>query len=108
MPDVWLRAGRRCTRMRGVRVVAVMFAAMTLTEVLMLWLLPPRRGIAPLELHFRYGLFVSGAISLAAMAFAARFGGSLDKLPKFLLDTRDMSSEKQLASAETSEGRTLH
>lgn len=99
---------RTINRMRGVRVVTVMFAAMTLTEVLMLWLLPPRRGIAPLELHFRYGLFVSGAISLVAMAFAARFGGSLDKLPKFLLDTREASAEKPHESSETSEGRTLH
>ena len=74
----------------------------------MLWLLPPRRGIAPLELHFRYGLFVSGAISLVAMAFAARFGGSLDKLPKFLLDTQEAPADKPHESAETSKGRTLH
>jgi hypothetical protein len=102
---------RTISRMRGVRVVTVMFAAMTLTEVLMLWLLPPRRGIAPLELHFRYGLFLSGAISLVAMAFAARFGGSLDKLPKFLLDTLETGQppgEKPHSRPETSEGRTLH
>jgi hypothetical protein len=99
---------RTISRMRGVRVVTVMFAAMTLTEVLMLCLLPPRRGATPLELHFRYGLFASGAISLIAIAVAARFGGSLDKLPKFLLDTRQAPVDQTRSSAETSEGRTLH
>jgi hypothetical protein len=91
-----------------VRIVTVMFAAMTLTETLMLWLMPPRRGIAPLELHFRYGLFLSGGISLAAMAVAARFGGSLDKLPKFLLDTQQDPDAHVRRTGETSDGQTLH
>jgi hypothetical protein len=99
---------RTIARMRGVRIVTVMFAAMTLTEALMLWLMPPRRGIAPLELHFRYGLFLSGAISLVAMAVAARFGGSLDNLPKFLLDTEEHPRRTTRARPETSDGQTLH
>src|SRR6185295_935964 len=64
---------RTIARMRGVRIVTAMFAAMTFTEALMLWLLPPHRGKAPLELHFRYGLFLSGALSLAGVAVAVRF-----------------------------------
>jgi hypothetical protein len=99
---------RTITRMRGVRIVAVMFAAMTLTEALMLWLMPPHRGLAPLELHFRYGLFVSGAISLVAMVVAARFGGSLDNLPQFLLDTREAPPEANTTDSESSAGQTLH
>jgi len=99
---------RTIARMRGVRVVAVMFAAMTLSETLMLWLLPPRRGMTPLELHFRYGLFVSGAISLLGMIVAARFGGSLDKLPKFLLDTREPRPPAPTRALDSSDGRTLH
>ncbi|MDF3071590.1 MAG: hypothetical protein K0R38_7191 [Polyangiaceae bacterium] len=99
---------RTIARMRGVRIVTVMFAAMTLTETLMLWLMPPRRGLAPLELHFRYGLFLSGAISLVAMAVAARFGGSLDNLPKFLMDTEQPGSPGKAGSRETSDGQTLH
>jgi hypothetical protein len=99
---------RTIARMRGVRVVAVMFAAMTLSEALMLWLMPPPRGVAPLELHFRYGLFLSGAISLVAMAVAARFGGSLDNLPKFLLDARQSAAAQRQATQESSQGRTLH
>jgi hypothetical protein len=99
---------RTIARMRGVRIVAVMFAAMTLTEVLMLWLMPPHRGATPLELRFRYGLYVSGAISLAAMVAAARFGGSLDNLPKFLLDTREAPDPVPPVTDESSAGRTLH
>jgi hypothetical protein len=99
---------RTIARMRGVRVVAVMFAAMTLTETLMLWLLPPRRGIAPLELHFRYGLFLSGAISVVAMAVAARFGGSLDNLPNFLLDRAEPDPPQRRGERESSAGQTLH
>jgi len=86
----------------------VMFASMTLIEAIMLWVLPPRRGMTPLELHFRYGLFLSGAISLVGMLVAARLGGSLDNLPKFLLDTRHPESGAEPVSDESSAGRTLH
>lgn len=99
---------RTIARMRGVRIVTVMFAAMTLTEALMLWLMPPHRGLTPLELRFRYGLYVSGAISLAGMLVAARFGGSLDNLPKFLLDTRAAPDAPENVKSESSVGQTLH
>lgn len=99
---------RTISRMRGVRIVTAMFASMTFTEAMMLWLLPPRRGIAPLELEFRYGLFVSAAISLLGIVVAARFGGSLDNLPKFLLDARAEADDEQAAAHETSAGKTLH
>ena len=99
---------RTINRMRGVRIVAAMFAAMTFTEALMLWLMPPHRGKTPLELHFRYGLFVSAAISLVGVVVAARFGGSLDKLPKFLLDTRQARPTPGARDSETSAGQTLH
>ncbi len=99
---------RTIARMRGVRVVTALFAAMTLSETLMLWLMPPRRGMTPLELHFRYGLFFSAAVSLVAMLVAARFGGSLDNLPKFLLDTRLPEAGPHGATGESSHGQTLH
>ena len=99
---------RTIARMRGVRIVTVMFAAMTLTEALMLWLLPPHRGATPLELRFRYGLYVSAAISVAGMVVAARFGGSLDNLPKFLLDTRAQPDAPENLKSESSAGQTLH
>lgn len=99
---------RTIARMRGVRVVTALFAAMTLSEALMLYSMPPRRGLAPLELHFRYGLFLSGAISLVAVLVAARFGGSLDNLPKFLLDAREAPVRGGPAASESSHGQTLH
>jgi hypothetical protein len=99
---------RTIARMRGVRVVSVLFAAMTLSETMMLWLMPPRRGLAPLELHFRYGLFLSAAISVVGMLIAARFGGSLDNLPKFLLDTRQAAPGPQATIEDSSHGQTLH
>jgi hypothetical protein len=99
---------RTISRMRGVRIVTVMFAAMTLTEVLMLLLLPPKGGAVPVEVHFQHGLFLSGAVSLAAMVVAARFGGSLDKLPKFLLDTREGGADPEPVAHESSDGHTLH
>ena len=99
---------RTIARMRGVRIVTVMFAAMTFIEAMMLWLMPPHRGVTPLELHFRYGLFLSAAISMAGVAVAIRFGGSLDNLPKFLLDTREPPDAVQTVASETSAGRTLH
>ncbi len=99
---------RTIARMRGVRIVTVMFAAMTFTEAMMLWLMPPHRGVTPLELHFRYGLFVSGALSLVGVAVATRFGGSLDNLPKFLLDTREVPDPAPSAPSESSAGQTLH
>lgn len=99
---------RTIARMRGVRVVTVLFAAMTLSETLMLWSMPPRRGLTPLELHFRYGLFLSAAISLVAMLVAARFGGSLDNLPKFLLDARQSPERTRGVTDESSQGQTLH
>ncbi len=99
---------RTIARMRGVRVVTVMFAAMTFTEAMMLWLMPPHRGLAPLELHFRYGLFVSGALSLLGMVVATRFGGNLDNLPNFLLDTREVGEPARSPPNESSAGQTLH
>jgi hypothetical protein len=106
MPLVITR--RTIARMRGVRVVTALFAAMTLSETLMLWLMPPRRGLTPLELHFRYGLFLSAGISLVAMLVAARLGGSLDNLPKFLLDTRQPPPKRGRSVEESSRGQTLH
>jgi hypothetical protein len=42
------------------------------------------------------------------MLVAARFGGSLDNLPKFLLDTRQSAVGDEPVSDESSAGRTLH
>lgn len=79
LPLVWTR--RTITRMRGVRVVVTLLAAMTLVEVLMLYFLPPvRRTPVPFALEWRWGLFASGLVSLLASLVGLRFGGSLPPL----------------------------
>jgi hypothetical protein len=45
---------------------------------------------------------------LLGVAVATRFGGSLDKLPKFLLDTRAEPTRGAAEPSETSDGQTLH
>lgn len=80
LPLLWTR--QTITRMRGVRVAVTMLAAMTLIEVAMLLLFPPKRHtLVPLELEWRWGIFASGLVSLAATILAVRFGGSLPPLP---------------------------
>ena len=92
------------SRMRGVRVAAVLLASMTLCEVLILVLLPPRsRGLVPVALEWRWGLYVSGLNSLLAAAVATRFGGALPPLPP--LPTSPSSATDK---PRRPDGRTLH
>lgn len=80
IPLVWTR--QTITRMRGVRVVVTLLAAMTLMEVLMMLFMPPRsRGPVPFAIEWRWGLYLSGLISLAATIVGVRFGGKLPPLP---------------------------
>ena len=73
---------RTITRMRGVRLVTVMLAVVPALEALMLLMLPPRgRGLVPVYIEWRWGLYVSLAVSAFATLAAARFGGSLPELP---------------------------
>lgn len=99
IPLVWTR--NTISRMRGVRVVAVLLASLTLCEVLMLALLPPRgRGLVPVALEWRWGLFASGLTSLLATFIGARFGGALPRLPTPASDAVEKPHRPG--------GRTLH
>jgi len=101
IPLIWTR--RTVERMRGVRAVTVVFAAMTLIEVAMLLLLPPqRRGQMPVDFVWRFGLFVSGATSLVATLVALRFGGDLEPLPK------PPATPHPETPVKTKSGKTLH
>ena len=102
IPLVWTR--RTIAKMRGVRIVSVAFAALTLIEVGMMLSLPPQSSrLRPVELAWGFGIYASAAVSLAAMAFAARFGGRLDDLPA--VPWRDDRGRRQ---RESSAGETLH
>lgn len=101
IPLVWTR--QTITRMRGVRVVVTLLAAMTLVEVAMLLLLPPtRRGPVPFAMTWRWGIYASGIVSAVATALGTRFGGSLPPLPSETSDGAGGDGQARPA------GETLH
>ncbi|MCC6902257.1 MAG: DUF2975 domain-containing protein [Polyangiaceae bacterium] len=102
LPLVWTR--RTIAKMRGVRIVSVAFAALTLIEVGMMMALPPQSSrLRPVELAWGFGIYASAAVSVIAMVVAARFGGRLDDLPA--VPWRDDRGRRQ---RESSAGETLH
>jgi hypothetical protein len=92
---VWTR--RTVAQMRGVRVIAAVFAAMTLCEVVVLVALPPKSSrYLPVQFDWGWGLWASGVVSLLGIVAAARFGGRLDgRLPATV-------------HGESSAGETIH
>jgi len=73
---------RTIAQLRGIRVAAVLLASLTFFETLLMFALPPRsRGLVPVSLDFRYGIYLSSSISFIAAVFAARLGGALPPLP---------------------------
>jgi hypothetical protein len=101
LPLVWTR--RTIERMRGVRLVAVLLAAMTFVEAAMLLSVPPHaQHHMPLQIVWRWGIFASLITSLTGVAAALRFGGTLQDLPRIVTD---LSSGDP---SETSSGQTLH
>jgi hypothetical protein len=99
IPLAWTR--RTISKMRGVRMIAMMFAAMTLIEVIMLHAIPARSDPRlPVDLSWRFGLYVSGTLSLIGVVIAFFFGGSLDALPKVVTELT--------TKHESSAGHTLH
>lgn len=102
IPLVWTR--RSIAKMRGVRVIAALFAALTLVEVVMMIALPPQSShLRPVEIAWSFGIYASGLISLAGIVAAVRFGGSVRDLPA--LPWVDERGRRQV---ERSEGETLH
>ena len=78
IPLVWSR--RTIRAMFGSRAIAAMLSAMTLFEVCMLVLLPPRSDRLPVEIHWAWGLYLSALTSLAGAVLGMRFGGTLPPL----------------------------
>lgn len=85
---------RTIHKLRGIRPAAVAFSAMTLGEVLVLLTLPPPARRVPIELHFTWGLYGSGLVSLVALLVSLFLGGSLPRVPA--------------PPVESSAGKTLH
>lgn len=94
---------RTIARMRGVRLVTMMLASLTAFEVAMLLLLPPRgRGLMPVYIEWRWGLYASFLVSVAATVVASRFGGSLPELPGAL------AKRSQPPPRRRPDGETIH
>ena len=101
LPLLWTR--RTIHRLRGVRLVTVVFAAMTAIEVSLLLATPPQsRHHVPLEIVWRWGIYASLATSLLGVASALRLGGGLQDLPRIVTDIANPDP------SETSTGETLH
>jgi hypothetical protein len=101
LPLVWTR--RTIHRMRGVRLVTVLLAAMTLVEVGTLLSVPPHaQHHVPLQIVWRWGIYASLVTSLAGVAAALRLGGNLSDLPRIVTDLASADP------AESSSGQTLH
>ncbi len=101
LPLIWTR--RTIQRLRGVRLVTALFAAMTLIEAGMLLSTPPHssHGV-PLEIVWRWGIYASLLTSVAGVAAALRLGGTLQDLPRIVTDIASADP------AQTSSGETLH
>jgi hypothetical protein len=101
LPLVWTR--RTIHRLRGVRLVSAMFAAMTLIETGILLSMPPHaQHHVPLEIVWRWGIYASLGVSVIGVAVALRLGGRLADLPRIVTDISSIDPR------ETSSGETLH
>ncbi|MEZ4223400.1 MAG: hypothetical protein R3B13_20810 [Polyangiaceae bacterium] len=100
LPLVWTR--RSLFKMRGVRIVCGMFAAMTLGEVAMMVSLPPGGSrYLTVDFSWGWGLWASAITSLIGLAAAATFGGSLRDLPELPWLGRHVDAAPVKAGTET-------
>jgi hypothetical protein len=96
---------RTVFRMRGVRIIAAMFASMTLIEIVTLVANPPQgHRYLPLEYGWGWGLYASALVSAAGVAVAARFGGGLDNFR----DLRGAISRRKRTPSTTTRSDTVH
>jgi hypothetical protein len=92
---------RTVARLRGVRLVCVLLASLTLCEASMLMLLPPRgHALVPVAIEWRWGLYASALVSLLATVVGARLGGALPPLAS--------EAGKPAAPRLQRDGQTLH
>lgn len=73
---------RSIYKMRGARVAVAFLATVVLTAVAMrLSFTPTGTLLRPVRFTWGYGIYATGAIALATLIAAARFGGRLDDVP---------------------------
>lgn len=96
---------RTVYKMRGVRIITAMFAALSVVETFQLLMMPPRgHRYVPVVYEWREGLYATLVLGVVGVFFAARFGGRLDDI-----DVREFAKEaEQDLSPDTSEERTIH
>jgi hypothetical protein len=96
---------RTVYKMRGVRIVTGMFAAISVVESAQLLLHPPRGNTyVPVAFEWGWGLYATLVLGIVGVALAARFGGRVDDI-----DVREFSTAPETElSPDESDDRTLH
>lgn len=96
---------RTVYKMRGVRIITAMFAALSVVETAQLLLFPPHGGrYVPLDFDWGWGLYASLVLGVLGVAVAARFGGRLDDI-----DAQELEKGPgPELSPDESTDRTLH
>ncbi len=96
---------RTVYKMRGVRIITAMFAALSVVESSELLLRPPHGSrFVPLSFDWGWGLYATLVLGLVGVVLGARFGGRVDDI-----DARELLPAPLAAlSPEESDDRTLH
>jgi hypothetical protein len=93
---------RTVAEMRGVRIVAATFPALTLIEAIVLVLNRPTGSrFVPVEFSWAWGLYASAVVSALGVLFGLRFGGAVDR-------AATGADPNEVVCEGSSEGRVLH
>jgi hypothetical protein len=96
---------RTVYKMRGVRIITAMFAALSVVESAQLLLRPPHGSrYMPLSFDWGWGLYATLVLGVVGVALAARFGGRGDDIDSAELLPAPLAG----LSPEQSDERTLH
>jgi hypothetical protein len=102
LPLTWTR--RTIAKLRGVRIISVLFALLTLGEVAMMMAMPPQSArYRPVSFEWGWGLYLSGVVAILGAFTAARLGGRIDDVPA--IPWQDGQGRRH---RESSADQTLH
>lgn len=96
---------RTVYKMRGVRVITGMFAALSIVVAGQLFAFPPHGNrFVPVDYDWGYGIYASLVLGILGVLFAARFGGRIDDI-----DLSELSPQRGAdLSPDASPERTIH